>query len=43
MRETVTDTFLDGADDVVNVDITVEELRNRLTRGWQPGMIRPAA
>lgn len=30
VRETIPDTFLDGADEVVNVDATVEELRTRL-------------
>ena len=29
VRETVPDTFLDRADEVINVDVTVEELRNR--------------
>jgi two-component system sensor histidine kinase KdpD len=33
VRETVPDTFLDRADEVVNVDVTVEELRNRLREG----------
>jgi two-component system sensor histidine kinase KdpD len=33
VRETVPDTFLDRADEVVNVDITVEELRTRLRQG----------
>ncbi len=33
VRETVPDTFLDRADDVVNVDVTVDELRHRLRRG----------
>ncbi len=33
VRETVPDTFLDRADEVVNVDVTVEELRSRLRRG----------
>ena len=33
VRETVPDTFLDRADEVINVDITVEELRTRLRRG----------
>ncbi len=33
VRETVPDTFLDRADEVVNVDVTVEELRNRLRQG----------
>ena len=30
VRETVPDTFLDRADDVVNVDVTLEELKSRL-------------
>ena len=33
VRETVPDTFLDRADEVINVDVTVEELRNRLRDG----------
>jgi two-component system sensor histidine kinase KdpD len=33
VRETVPDTFLDRADEVVNVDVTVEELRSRLREG----------
>jgi two-component system sensor histidine kinase KdpD len=33
VRETVPDTFLDRADEVINVDVTVEELRNRLSQG----------
>jgi two-component system sensor histidine kinase KdpD len=33
VRETVPDTFLDRAEEVVNVDVTVEELRNRLRQG----------
>ncbi|MBY0495245.1 MAG: universal stress protein [Cyanobacteria bacterium] len=33
VRETVPDTFLDRADEIVNVDITVEELHSRLKRG----------
>jgi two-component system sensor histidine kinase KdpD len=33
VRETVPDTFLDRADEVVNVDVTVEELRSRLRQG----------
>lgn len=33
VRETVPDTFLDRADDVVNVDVTVDELRHRLRQG----------
>lgn len=33
VRETVPDTFLDRADEVINVDATVEELRSRLREG----------
>ncbi len=33
VRETVPDTFLDRADEVINVDVTVEELRARLKAG----------
>ncbi len=33
VRETVPDTFLDRADEVINVDATVEELRKRLREG----------
>ena len=33
VRETVPDTFLDRADEVINVDVTVEELRSRLRAG----------
>ncbi|HTM16492.1 MAG TPA: universal stress protein [Terracidiphilus sp.] len=33
IRETVPDSFFKRADEVVNVDITVEELRNRLREG----------
>jgi two-component system sensor histidine kinase KdpD len=33
VRETVPDTFLDRADEVVNVDVTVDELRSRLRQG----------
>jgi two-component system, OmpR family, sensor histidine kinase KdpD len=33
IRETVPDSFLKRADEVVNVDITVEELRQRLRQG----------
>ena len=33
VRETVPDTFLDRADEIVNVDVTVEELRARLRQG----------
>lgn len=33
IRETVPDSFVKRADEVVNVDVTVEELRNRLRQG----------
>jgi hypothetical protein len=33
IRETVPDTFLDRADEVINVDVTVEELRSRFREG----------
>ena len=33
VRETVPDTFLERADEVINVDVTVEELRTRLREG----------
>jgi two-component system sensor histidine kinase KdpD len=33
VRETVPDTFVDRADEVINVDVTVEELRSRLREG----------
>ena len=33
VRETIPDTFLDRADEIVNVDIAVEELRSRLRQG----------
>ncbi len=33
VRETVPDTFLDRADEVINVDATVDELRTRLKQG----------
>lgn len=33
VRETVPDTFVDRADEVINVDVTVDELRNRLREG----------
>jgi two-component system, OmpR family, sensor histidine kinase KdpD len=33
IRETVPDSFVKRADEVVNVDLTVEELRNRLRQG----------
>jgi two-component system sensor histidine kinase KdpD len=33
VRETIPDRFLDRADEVVNVDVTVEELQSRLRQG----------
>ena len=33
VRETVPDTFLDRADEVVNVDVTVQELQSRFRQG----------
>jgi two-component system, OmpR family, sensor histidine kinase KdpD len=44
VRETVPDTFLDRADEVINVDVTVEELRNRLREGkiYKPGKVEQA-
>jgi two-component system, OmpR family, sensor histidine kinase KdpD len=43
-RETVPDTFLDRADEVINVDVTVEELRNRLRQGkvYKPEKVEQA-
>jgi two-component system sensor histidine kinase KdpD len=44
VRETVPDPFLARADEVVNVDVTVEELRNRLREGkiYQPEKVEQA-
>ena len=44
VRETVPDTFLHRADDVINVDVTVEELRHRLREGriYRPEKIEQA-
>jgi two-component system sensor histidine kinase KdpD len=44
VRETVPDTFLDRADEVINVDITVEELRTRLRQGkiYRPDKVEQA-
>ena len=44
VRETVPDTFLRRADEVVNVDITVEELRTRLRQGkiYRPEKVEQA-
>jgi two-component system, OmpR family, sensor histidine kinase KdpD len=44
VRETVPDTFLDRADEVINVDVTVEELRGRLREGkiYKPDKVEQA-
>lgn len=44
VRETVPDTFLHRADEVINVDVTVEELRNRLREGkvYKPEKVEQA-
>ena len=44
VRETVPDTFIDRANDVINVDVTVEDLRNRLREGkvYRPEKIEQA-
>jgi len=44
VRETVPDTFLDRADEVVNVDVTVDELRTRLRQGkiYKPEKVEQA-
>ena len=44
VRETVPDTFLDRADEVINVDATVEELRSRLREGkiYRPEKVEQA-
>ena len=44
VRETVPDTFLNRADEVINVDVTVEELRSRLREGkiYRPEKIEQA-
>ena len=44
VRETIPDTFLDRADGVINVDVTVEELRNRLREGkiYRPEKVEQA-
>jgi two-component system, OmpR family, sensor histidine kinase KdpD len=44
VRETVPDTLLDRADEVVNVDVTVQELQSRLRQGkvYQPEKIEHA-
>jgi two-component system sensor histidine kinase KdpD len=44
VRETVPDTVLERADEVINVDVTVEELRNRLREGkiYRPDKVEQA-
>ena len=44
VRETVPDSFLKRADEVINVDVTVDELRNRLRQGkvYKPEKIEQA-
>jgi two-component system sensor histidine kinase KdpD len=44
VRETIPDTFLDRADEVINVDVTVDELRARLRQGkvYKPEKIEQA-
>ena len=44
VRETVPDTFLDRADEVINVDVTVDELHTRLRQGkvYKPEKIEQA-
>jgi two-component system sensor histidine kinase KdpD len=44
VRETVPDTFLDRADEIVNVDVTVEELHTRLRQGkvYRPEKVEQA-
>ena len=44
VRETVPDTFLDRADEIVNVDVTVEELHSRLRQGkvYRPDKVEQA-
>ena len=44
VRETVPDTFFERADEVVNVDVTVEELRTRMREGrvYRPEKIEQA-
>src|SRR5206468_5864984 len=44
VRETVPDTFLDRADEVINVDVTVDELRTRLRDGkiYKPEKVEQA-
>ena len=44
VRETVPDTFLDRADEIVNVDVTVAELQSRLRQGkvYKPEKVEQA-
>jgi two-component system, OmpR family, sensor histidine kinase KdpD len=44
VRETIPDTFLDRADEVVNVDVTVQELQTRLRQGkvYKPEKVEQA-
>jgi two-component system sensor histidine kinase KdpD len=44
VRETVPDTFVDRAEEVINVDVTTDELRNRLREGkvYQPEKVEQA-
>jgi two-component system sensor histidine kinase KdpD len=44
VRETLPDTFFDRADEVINVDVTVEELRQRLREGkiYRPEKVEQA-
>jgi two-component system sensor histidine kinase KdpD len=44
IRETVPDTFFDRADEVVNVDVTVQELQSRLRQGkvYKPEKVEQA-
>jgi two-component system sensor histidine kinase KdpD len=44
VRETIPDTLVDRADEVINVDVTVEELRNRLREGkiYRPEKVEQA-
>lgn len=44
VRETIPDSFLKRADEIVNVDITVEELRSRLRQGkiYRPEKVEQA-
>ncbi len=44
VRETVPDTFLDRADEVINVDVTADELRSRLREGkvYRPEKVEQA-